>query len=1394
MKQLKVWTVALVALVAACAASATEYFVDGARPDNSGDGKSEGAAFKTIQYALTKVADYDTVTVLPGDYAEDPVEVKDGDYDAYKSLSRLYITKKITLRSRDGAAKTHIIGRRSAKAKTDATYADGMGADAVRCISVDKTTASGTVIQGFTIRDGASNSQDASGNDVATGSQDSSRNRAGGVNTTKAIADGAAFYVVDCVVSNCVGTRGGGVYGGTCVRTLFAFNQARNYGAAGRQCNFYNCVFTRNAPTDGALAGGQTGAGITAYAYGYVNCTFVDNSGTTCMTMMSGNAYNTLFVNNGGSVCDADYRNRCYNCVTYDNNVTTSGTNCRGGNEYELVNPLVDDYRLAGNAKSVGAGDKQWLDMIPSGYADTDFCGQPRVTDGVVNVGAVQAAVPIYGVIKLPNTSQENGCLRVNGREIRATALYCCATRPRELLRVEVTPLNENYGVQRFEYPLGTCYWPELDDSGVFLYPQDGSVSEIRLHCKKVVWADASAPDDSGDGSAAQPLRTIQGAYEKMYALDGGVVYVREGDYNEGGRYNATYGVTNRLNFYNSGACRVKAVGDRAKTVIWGASDPTSADGTGCGPAAVRCVLASNGSSQFCVQGLTLRGGRVAYSEKYSDGDAYRGGCFRVAAAGYGSGFLDCAITDGCAGRGAAGFGGCLVRCVVTNNVVAGTGNAIVRGGTAIACLFADNDARTSFLIGQDQILANCTLVGNRMSTTGQYRYDVSNNGSRHFNCVFGVTENSLRTYESQANESAYGCLSNHGSDVPATSVKDDPCFVDAAHGDYRLLGCSAGVGLARTDWSNFVNGMLAARDLEGRPFGLDANGGFVAGCYAEAVPGYRGTASIAGGISPSTPAQVTEATDVTFTAAKDRPLLRFEVNGEDVGYELKDGKCVYTLRCDPQLASGWTVKAVYGTDWYVSPTGDDANNGYSRETPLKTLKKALSKTAEFDTVHAAPGVYDEGEFAQGDDGIKAPFVGSTRSRVFVSAGRTLVSDGGAAVTFIAGHDDPDHRTDNYGLGPNALRCAALAQNAKLKGFTLVDGHSNGVNSETFDNEGGGVRGYDKTSLVEDCVISNCVAYRGGGMRYASAVRCKFVGNRAVAMGSGPRDSWIYDCLVDRNFGLCAAYVKYALRCTFGPNNRNADDTGATGTLCFAAQGDDPNCLTDCLIADGGSVEIEHATNCVFQSLDQLNTAVNGSRWKDEKTDAAKAAARLVAGDGSPVVDANGRPVKGCPAIDKIPLTALEDGAAAVDADGGQRVWNNAADIGCYDYDWRNDYARQVARSGAFAVTSAAPTCVSTEAGVLILAGKVAAAWDRTADETRFSLKVQVTGAGTLTVLKDGAAWKTLTAADGEQSIEYAATNHTLDFDYAKAAGDTDAVGALIAGAKRLCGTRLFVR
>ena len=191
---------------AALVAHGTEYFVNCNVADDSGDGLSVATAKRTIQAAVNLARqEGDIVTVLPGVYDE-------GETWAGSASNRVSITVPITLRSQNGRAtrdSTIIVGAFDPSPKDTGKL--GMGPASVRCIYVSGT-GRGAVIEGFTIMRGATRFDDSGSGNVW-------QNYGGGV-----WVDGTNGYVVDCVISNCVGTRGAAMCGGTAVRTLLTGN------------------------------------------------------------------------------------------------------------------------------------------------------------------------------------------------------------------------------------------------------------------------------------------------------------------------------------------------------------------------------------------------------------------------------------------------------------------------------------------------------------------------------------------------------------------------------------------------------------------------------------------------------------------------------------------------------------------------------------------------------------------------------------------------------------------------------------------------------------------------------------------------------------------------------------------------------------------------------------------------------------------------------------------------------------------------------------------------------------------------------------------------------------------------------------------------------------------
>ena len=333
MKGTCVWILAAAATVA-FSLPATEWFVDRTRPDDSGNGTSVATAKRTIQAAVSAAVAGDVVTVLPGVYDEGGNTFT---ASSVVSSNRVYILKNLTLRSRDGAAVTHIVGAKDTNVATNASPW-GMGPGAIRCIAV-ATGVTNVKIEGFTIRDGA----------TAFGSDSAPVRGAGVLNVQAQPGVTAAGYIVvrDCVIRDNTGTRGGGMYGVTAVNCTFTGNRASNFGAAARECCLEGCVLYRNSTL------GSAGVGVMAYGYSAVNCTFAYNDTVNAFSNIDGSsarfASNCVVVANGGCGIEQNI----YTCIT---DVSGKPNGCIYVNESTsrlFVAPAVGDFRLRAEGAAV---------------------------------------------------------------------------------------------------------------------------------------------------------------------------------------------------------------------------------------------------------------------------------------------------------------------------------------------------------------------------------------------------------------------------------------------------------------------------------------------------------------------------------------------------------------------------------------------------------------------------------------------------------------------------------------------------------------------------------------------------------------------------------------------------------------------------------------------------------------------------------------------------------------------------------------------------------------------------------------------------------------------------------------------------------------------------------
>ena len=184
------------------------------------------------------------------------------------------------------------------------------------------------------------------------------------------------------------------------------------------------------------------------------------------------------------------------------------------------------------------------------------------------------------------------------------------------------------------------------------------------------------------------------------------------------------------------------------------------------------------------------------------------------------------------------------------------------------------------------------------------------------------------------------------------------------------------------------------------------------------------------------------------------------------------------------------TLVAKWADAWYVdAATGDDANEGYVADKPLKTVQRAIDLAEDGHLILVADGTY-------------APIASGNKAIVIrsVNGPETTVMDGGG--TAICANLGGEGATGSM-------------TNTVLRGFTLRNGHAaqdgGGVVGGTLYNcrivsngaerNGGGA----SSSMLVNCVVegNSALGGNGGGLYNSSAVNCTVVGNSATGNGGG---------------------------------------------------------------------------------------------------------------------------------------------------------------------------------------------------------------------------------------------------------------------------------------------------
>ena len=1365
-----------------------------------GDG-SKDAPFSTIQAAIDSASPLSVVEIAAGKYDNG---VKAYSLAEEQTLSRVVLDKKLRLKGA-GRDKTFIVG-----AKAASPDESGNGTGAVRCVLVSPEAA-GALIEGVSLKGGRTASADISnvtddkkvfiftdnGDSTYSRIADSGANtvaKGGGAFAVTETPGGTPVYLVDVTVDDCqAGYCGGGLYGNfVLIRCLVKYCRGAllQSGAVAGLRGACSSIFTHCGGTaDGAkLQHGSVLARARAMNEftTYVNCTMASNRGQGMPSKYPGGAanladaefYNCAFFDSHFRFTDNGGYTQ-WNCVMNSNGSMPDYKNNIGGNwgekyvgvqywlasvdnatgeqkwsskvrcdEYgwdQLVS-LHYDFRPRANAFILDKGDVKWITagddnkaaFVPSEYLAFDFKGDPRTSDNGTKIamGAYQQGVTLGVGFTVENLQDAaiNGYTYetpVDQNKCIADGLY---GEPYSVLEVSdrngeeffglgttAAKINSHANSNRYVFPRGYGLPAE------FLIRSAGDeCAYVFYKAASIVWVDPEeGVDADGHGTELAPYKTLQ--YAQNHVVAPGVLIAKPGHYQDGEGDCKTDGdwlKTTKARLTIDRNVRVCSTGGAGVTFIHGRSSTDDVDAggfvnDGCGAGALRCVMSSTSSVWPALQGFTLTGGRTdsdpINKQKAAGGtrtgnewDAYNWGCAGVCGWSYTSGGqIHIQVSD------------CVISdCVGYRATVAG--NAFFD-----RCVFKNNR----------------TIDISKEPGGGT---SISNYGSLFIECVLSscLVENNdwaVGTFLRNYNPKALLCYAVNSTFIGNQISGQAPLASPVAAYGCVFSGFSTlndiPTGGGNVVWPS-AGSWTSATKVLANPLLVDRTGADA--CILRGSP--------AENLSPYG--------DWSFNSAGLRGL-----DGALADYT--DGFCT----------AGGYQKAVDPRHFYVNAAAaDDSADGLTPTTAKRTLNGALGIVQLGDVVHVAEGVYRENAKLH-DENLKIKSLAIVPERV------TLVADGEQAKTIIEGQwggASDEMRTDAYQnmtFGEDGIRCVYAAASTVIRGFTLRNGgvlnakYKDGSAVPIGDKAGAGVYGTE-TTVVEDCLFTNlvaasCAGLYGGG----TAKRCRFVRVGADSYAVCLYGS-LYNCFIDYCFDVPVG-ASVLKNCTVGPNCKIGFGEGSAYKNWYCgnplAPENDSVTLENVIVmsksgsSTGGFHNFPNAQHCIFV---QDNLAEKYTVPTDKGNRFVSLA--------DIKIGANGCPLPGSPAIDA--GCSPDVAVIGADVDGGQRIYNSVVDIGCCEYDWRAQYARDL-KARRIVVTSASPNVAETAEGNVRLTDgcELALDWPSRTSSGRYEVNLTLVGSGILTI-KD-ASGQTLvtydTAGEKHYEIPDPDANTALSFAYA---------------------------
>ena len=799
----------------------------------------------------------------------------------------------------------------------------------------------------------------------------------------------------------------------------------------------------------------------------------------------------------------------------------------------------------------------------------------------------------------------------------------------------------------------------------------------------------AAIPDqatiDAG-GTIAGPRKTLHAMMSDERVVAGDTVWAAEGNYNEGGTVNGEGTTINRVQV--KGGVMLRASGSRDKTFISGANGTENKYTAG----ATRCVFflppVNEADGYGIVKGFTIRKGRTApgrmvLNEKNEEEEVkeYGGGTT-------GDGLVsECVFDDNGdkPGRGGSMYKGYAIRCRFKS---VNNGFHAYKSTWIISSVFDDDRPYDGCKI------VNCTFFG-----------DSRTRDCDTYNCLYIGTGASNSGQGIKQDDGSYKSKTEHSYAFSRSEFHSGACTVDDNcrvvseaetpydETTYRPLAGSVAIDAGKTSYYVATTNKPAWKygrwlaEAATDYYGNDriVNGKIDVGCGERQSGSSLMITDESDGLTVDGAekglSQISDSTEITFsrTFTSDKLCMGVIVNGEFHSFGGTTSDVPYVVTHPGGDKFDYSITAVYETDqkdWYVSPDGDNANKGYHRNCPRKTLDKAMELATEDagHVVHAAAGTYDS--FAEGEE------YASANSRVTVKAGVGLVADEWPLKeTVIKGASDTTSETaDKYGNGPNAVRCVTVEKNGYVRGFKLTGGRTDNTENATAARTRGGGAYLKESAALIDCEITGNGTGERGSVAYSPdsfgwLIRCYAHDNHKKGGNYQILDKTsIVDTYVDggENFAYYCRSYSIILNSTIAKG-------GARAWANISAYN---SYITTASMADKNKGYKFSLNNCAFEKT-RDNSGVDDKSIVDENNSCIYNVAKADnLGDDlrpkatSVLVDAGVNDYYDTHFPKQFEQFKNRDVA------DGQRIYNCRIDIGGGEYDFRGDFARMLGARG----------------------------------------------------------------------------------------------------------------